>query len=204
MLRRIVFKRRTIIFFVALLGGYIGSRLVYSQDTKPPDVAAPTAAAPETTPTAAATPTSIPDYFDAHATDTNGDGKIDDKDEPKWPDPTGGAAGVWANPGYTTDSTGKAIGGELPSSLSSTDLYDRVAHNLFSINFVWVLICGFLVMFMQAGFALVEGGLCRAKNSSHTFAMNFTCMDSRSVGVTGTTVPLDQGGMRRSDLEHRF
>jgi Amt family ammonium transporter len=28
------------------------------------------------------------------------------------------------------------------------------------------------VMFMQAGFALVEGGLCRAKNSSHTFAMN--------------------------------
>ncbi len=56
MLRRIVFKRRTIIFFVALLGGYIGSRLVYSQDTKAPDAAAPTAAAPETTPTAAATP----------------------------------------------------------------------------------------------------------------------------------------------------
>jgi len=28
-------------------------------------------------------------------------------------------------------------------------------------------------MFMQAGFALVETGLCRAKNSSHTMAMNF-------------------------------
>ena len=27
-------------------------------------------------------------------------------------------------------------------------------------------------MFMQAGFACVETGLCRAKNSSHTFAMN--------------------------------
>ncbi len=37
---------------------------------------------------------------------------------------------------------------------------------------VWVLLTGFLVMFMQAGFACVETGLCRAKNSSHTFAMN--------------------------------
>src|SRR5919204_269919 len=32
---------------------------------------------------------------------------------------------------------------------------------------------GFLVMFMQAGFALVETGMCRAKNAAHTFAMNF-------------------------------
>jgi Amt family ammonium transporter len=28
-------------------------------------------------------------------------------------------------------------------------------------------------MFMQAGFALVETGLCRAKNAGHTMAMNF-------------------------------
>ena len=38
---------------------------------------------------------------------------------------------------------------------------------------VWTLVTGFLVMFMQAGFAMVEGGLCRAKNASHTIAMNF-------------------------------
>jgi len=36
-----------------------------------------------------------------------------------------------------------------------------------------VLIAGFLVIFMQAGFALVETGLCRAKNASHTMSMNF-------------------------------
>ena len=54
-----------------------------------------------------------------------------------------------------------------------SDLYDRIAHNLFSINFVWTLMAGFLVMFMQAGFALVETGLGRAKNASHTMAMNF-------------------------------
>jgi Amt family ammonium transporter len=38
---------------------------------------------------------------------------------------------------------------------------------------MWTLITGFLVMFMQAGFAMVETGLCRAKNVSHTMAMNF-------------------------------
>ena len=38
---------------------------------------------------------------------------------------------------------------------------------------VWTLIAGFLVMFMQAGFAMVETGLCRAKNAAHTIAMNF-------------------------------
>jgi ammonium transporter, Amt family len=52
-------------------------------------------------------------------------------------------------------------------------LADSVGHNRASINFMWTLVTGFLVMFMQAGFALVETGLCRAKNSSHTMAMNF-------------------------------
>ena len=52
-------------------------------------------------------------------------------------------------------------------------LSDSVGHNRVAINFMWTLITGFLVMFMQAGFALVETGLCRAKNASHTMAMNF-------------------------------
>jgi len=52
-------------------------------------------------------------------------------------------------------------------------LADGVGHNRVAINFVWTLVTGFLVMFMQAGFALVETGLCRAKNASHTMAMNF-------------------------------
>ena len=52
-------------------------------------------------------------------------------------------------------------------------LSDSVGHNRVAVNFMWTLITGFLVMFMQAGFALVETGLCRAKNSSHTMSMNF-------------------------------
>src|SRR5436190_5105389 len=47
------------------------------------------------------------------------------------------------------------------------------AANTVAINFVWTLIAGFLVMFMQAGFAMVETGFTRAKNASHTVAMNF-------------------------------
>ena len=46
-------------------------------------------------------------------------------------------------------------------------------HNKVSINLVWTLICAFLVMFMQPGFAMVEAGLTRAKNVAHTMGMNF-------------------------------
>jgi Amt family ammonium transporter len=52
-------------------------------------------------------------------------------------------------------------------------LAKAVGHNRVSVNMMWTLITGFLVMFMQAGFAMVETGLCRAKNVSHTMAMNF-------------------------------
>src|SRR5437868_8090729 len=45
--------------------------------------------------------------------------------------------------------------------------------NTVAINFVWTLVAGFLVMFMQAGFAMVETGFTRAKNAAHTITMNF-------------------------------
>src|SRR6266699_4143337 len=47
------------------------------------------------------------------------------------------------------------------------------AANTVAINFVWTLVAGFLVMFMQAGFAMVETGFTRAKNAAHTMTMNF-------------------------------
>jgi ammonium transporter, Amt family len=53
------------------------------------------------------------------------------------------------------------------------DVANQVGQNKLGINFTWTLICGFLVMFMQAGFAMVEAGLCRVKNSNHTYMMNF-------------------------------
>lgn len=49
-------------------------------------------------------------------------------------------------------------------------------------NIIWTLVCGFLVMFMQAGFALVETGLCRRKNAAHVMAMNFLVY---TIGILG-------------------
>ena len=45
----------------------------------------------------------------------------------------------------------------------------------------WLLAAGCLAMFMHLGFALVETGLCRAKNAAHTMSMNlmvyvFACL----------------------------
>ncbi|MBI5699396.1 ammonium transporter [Candidatus Saganbacteria bacterium] len=51
-----------------------------------------------------------------------------------------------------------------------------------SINMVWLLVTGFLVMFMQAGFALVEVGMTRIKNANHTMLMN---MMIYGIGILG-------------------
>jgi len=117
-------------------------------------------------------------------------------DDPK-PDPAGTATGVAADvPGFVVtapadlnaddkkdqdkvkafDDAKKAFDDYTKQAAAeplALKLADNVGHNRVSINFVWTLVTGFLVMFMQAGFALVETGLCRAKNSSHTMAMNF-------------------------------
>ncbi len=57
--------------------------------------------------------------------------------------------------------------------LTLADVANQAGQNKIAINFVWTLVTGFLVMFMQAGFALVETGLIRAKNANHTMMMNF-------------------------------
>jgi Amt family ammonium transporter len=44
--------------------------------------------------------------------------------------------------------------------------------NTIAINIMWMLLAGFLVFFMQAGFALVETGFTRTKNVTHTMMMN--------------------------------
>src|SRR5207253_5819939 len=59
------------------------------------------------------------------------------------------------------------------AGLTLADVVNQVGQNRIAMNFVWTLVTGFLVMFMQAGFAAVETGLCRAKNANHTMMMNF-------------------------------
>lgn len=77
------------------------------------------------------------------------------------------------------DPTGASLGGiaDIPAKEAGKPTLEEVAivvgHNKISINFVWTLLTGFMVMFMQAGFAMVESGFTRAKNVAHTMAMNF-------------------------------
>jgi ammonium transporter, Amt family len=63
--------------------------------------------------------------------------------------------------------------GDAKKGLTIQDVVSAVGQNLIATNFVWTLVTGFLVMFMQAGFAIVETGLARAKNANHTMMMNF-------------------------------
>jgi Amt family ammonium transporter len=69
--------------------------------------------------------------------------------------------------GTITNVTAKTAG-----QPTIAELGDEVGHSKIAINLVWLLLCGFLVFFMQAGFALVETGFTRAKNVNHTMAMN--------------------------------
>ena len=83
----------------------------------------------------------------------------------------GGAADViGATAAAPTSKDMESLGAKEPLAVK---LADVVGHNRLAINMVWVLICGFLVMFMQAGFAMAETGFTRAKNAGHTMAMNF-------------------------------
>ncbi len=83
---------------------------------------------------------------------------------------TGGVADV---PGASANApTKEEIARAVATEPLAVKLADVIGHNRIAINMAWTLLCGFLVMFMQTGFALVETGLCRAKNASHTMAMN--------------------------------
>jgi ammonium transporter, Amt family len=69
------------------------------------------------------------------------------------------------------------------------------AANTVAINFVWTLVAGFLVMFMQAGFAMVETGFTRAKNAAHTFAMNFMVYGIGMLAYWAIGFALQAGGV---------
>jgi ammonium transporter, Amt family len=64
-----------------------------------------------------------------------------------------------------------------------------------STNLLWTCLCGFMVMFMQAGFALVETGLTRSKNVAHTMAMNFLVYAIGIIGFWAVGFGLQMGGV---------
>ncbi len=87
-----------------------------------------------------------------------------------------------------TDPSGNKTGtvNDVPSSKTGAptlqEVADAVGHNRIATNIMWTLLTGFLVMFMQAGFAMVETGFTRAKNVAHTMGMNLLVY---ALGVAG-------------------
>jgi Amt family ammonium transporter len=78
-----------------------------------------------------------------------------------------------------------------------------------ALNMAWVLVAGFLVMFMQAGFAMLETGFTRAKNAVNTMAMNFIIYPIGLIGFWLTGYALMMGGVHEwsslgtVDIAHR-
>ncbi len=116
--------------------------------------------------------------------------------DPPKPDPTGVTIGTAAD---VVNATSGAPTAEDMEKMAATEplavkLADVIGHNRIAINMVWVLICGFLVMFMQAGFALAETGFTRAKNAGHTMGMNMMVYAIGMLGFWATGFALQMGG----------
>jgi Amt family ammonium transporter len=79
--------------------------------------------------------------------------------------------------------------------LTLADFVNQIGQNMIAINFVWTLVTGFLVMFMQAGFAIVETGLCRAKNANHTMMMNFMVYGAGMLAYWLVGFAIQEGGV---------
>src|SRR6266508_5622463 len=99
-------------------------------------------------------------------------------------DPAGSATGT-AKDVAVKDSANPTLG----------EVMETVGHNKIAINFVWTLLAGFLVMFMQCGFALVETGFTRAKNAAHTMSMNFMVYPIGMFGFWVCGYALQMGGV---------
>jgi len=99
-------------------------------------------------------------------------------------DPTG------ASTGGAADVTAKASGDPTLQEVAA-----ELGHTKIAVNFVWALVAAFLVMFMQAGFALAETGFTRAKNAAHTMAMNLMCYGLGVLGFWVCGYALMMGGV---------
>ncbi len=76
-----------------------------------------------------------------------------------------------------------------------TELESTLTDTATSINVLWVMMAGFLIFFMQAGFALVETGFTRAKNVAHTMMMNLMVFCIGAVGFWLTGFAFGFGGV---------
>ncbi len=77
----------------------------------------------------------------------------------------------------------KVVGAETaPAAAVTPDALEAFKKSMqVGVDTAWVLFTAFLVFFMNLGFAMVESGLCRAKNSVNILAKNFIVFAIASV-----------------------
>jgi Amt family ammonium transporter len=123
------------------------------------------------------------------------------QDKPAAPPAAAAPAAAPAPPPPKPDPAGTATGGigdvtaKTAGKPTLEELAEFAGHNRVAINMMWTLVAGFLVMFMQAGFALAETGFTRAKNVAHTMMLNFMVY---AIGMTGYWImgfALQMGGL---------
>ena len=150
----------------------------WAEETKPATTPATTAA---TTP-ADAPATAAPAAPDPHAS----------------PDPVGATQGADFGPDMSGAKGTNLVLGEIPEreadgsvkkdksgkvimmkgvtgislDVSPDEMKQQLLKTRNGLNMLWTCLAGFMVFFMQAGFALVETGFTRAKNASHCMGMN--------------------------------
>jgi ammonium transporter, Amt family len=97
--------------------------------------------------------------------------------------------------GTTTGTVSDVPVSDTKKGLTIADAINQIGQNKIAINFVWTLVTGFLVMFMQAGFAIVETGLTRAKSANHTMMMNFMVYGAGMLAYFLIGFALQMGGV---------
>jgi Amt family ammonium transporter len=108
---------------------------------------------------------------------------------------TAHAQGAIGDPTGALTGTAKDVAVKDAANPTLSEVMDTVGHNKIAINIMWTLLTGFLVMFMQAGFAMVETGFTRAKNVSHTMSMNFMVYAIGMLGYWICGYALQMGGV---------
>ena len=93
---------------------------------------------------------------------------------------------------------GGLVGAAVPTLLTAGSAFaedkDPVTLVMEANNLMWVVIGAILVIFMQAGFALVETGFTQKKNAAHVMSTNFAIFGLGFVGFLLIGFPLAFGG----------
>jgi Amt family ammonium transporter len=85
---------------------------------------------------------------------------------------------------------GPAFAQTFDPAATTSDVYSLAV----STNLLWVVLGAVLVIFMQAGFALVETGFCRAKHAAHVVSTNFAIFGLGFVAFFLVGFPFAFGG----------